>query len=132
MTAKPFYHPLIVVLSIVMVGLGLWFLAQGVYNMAAENMLANEMPGSFGAQADQKDLNENYVTDWPAFIGGTVWMSLFGLAVVMSLVHGRLAFLSRHMRAMNVDLVLTEQDVKDVTAWLEQSRMPLDRLKEIW
>jgi hypothetical protein len=139
MTAKPFYHPLIVVMSIAMVGLGLWFLAQGVYGLATESSLANDVPGSFGAQVDQKMLDKDYVSDGPLFIAGLIWLSLFAAAAVMSLVHGRLAILSWWTQGFRWDWSLlqfkpelTDQEAAEVGAWLEQSRMPLDQLKEVW
>jgi hypothetical protein len=130
---KPFYHPILVVFAAAMAGLGLWFLAQGIFAIGIETWQFNEAPGSFGAQVTERIIQDNYISDWPSFVGGLVWMSLFMASLVMGVIHMRLAFKSAAMRGkVPVELPLSNRELAELTDWLEQGRVPLEKLKGVW
>jgi hypothetical protein len=131
---RPFYHPLVVVMILSMAGLGCWYLAQSVYALCSESEIQFETPGSVGAQVSRQMINEDYVSDWPSFLGQVVWCSLFAAACLMCLVHLRLAVIGRShpsLQERGVGL-MTDANLDEVREWVGSSRMVLARLRGVW
>lgn len=135
---RPWYHPAVIALGIAMMGVALYFFMTGIFTFGWM-MMADEAPaGSIDRTIDLQVLHQDFVSDWPSFLAGLIWMSVCSGATMLSLLHVRMAIETMRTQYASwqaglVDVeALTQKDLDALDQWVEQGRVPLERLRGTW